>query len=108
MDTYRSRNPALERAVAEMAGPFNLAARLWPELPRRTGYDRVYKWLARGRVPGTELGPLVAAMRAAGLSVTDDVISQLGGSAPVALTTDCRQGCTSVESDVGFVRQDAA
>src|SRR3954468_9146791 len=108
MASYRSRNAILERAVADMGGPFALASLLWPALPRRTGYDRVYQWLRRGRVPGTALGPLVGAMRTAGLAVTDDDISVLGGAVPPALTTECRPADSGVKCDVGPVRQDAA
>lgn len=94
--SYRSANSTLEKAVATLGGPFAVANRLWPSLSRQTGYDRVYRWLERGRVPGTALGPFVAALRAAGVEVTDDTISALGGWSTLTITKVGKTGASSV------------
>jgi hypothetical protein len=108
MTISHSPNAVLGRAVAALGGPFELAGRLWPAMSRQAGYDRVYQWLRRGRVPGTALGPLVGVMRAAGLAVTDDDISALGGAVTGPPTTECRQGDGSVKCGIRLMRQDAA
>lgn len=101
-------NPALERAVDAAGGHHALAALLWPAVCLKARYDRLYSWRARGRVPAASLGRVVAVMRRLGLSVADDVISILGGTAPRPPGTSCRQLSSAVKARPTPVRRDAA
>jgi hypothetical protein len=88
------QNETLGRFVDALGGPAAAASAMWPGVPRKLGYDRVFVWIARGRVPGPYIGDLVRAARSVGIRASDDDLLALAGP-PLpprrgAVTTPCR------------------